>query len=177
MEATKVSDKNITPFGEYGICIRDMRPSNICPIDVSKIKVAEYLFQRGCSFDIYKWNGEFYSGTLRFDGKEYHKLSGEDTKSKTPHVPLTPMHIWFNGLEDLQKWLGQYYESAITCMLSPGPTKNISEEDETGNVFKNKFPYNKYDWDIKNTKYWNYKNLNDKLDNMINKVSTWKVIK
>ena len=28
------------------------------------------------------------------------------------------MHIWFQTLEDLQKWLGEYYDSAISCMLT-----------------------------------------------------------
>lgn len=193
-----MSDGNVTPFGEYGILIRDIRQSNICPTDMSKIKDAEYLFQRGCSFDIYKWDGDRYTGTLRFDGKDYSKLTPKDTTAKPPFSTLVPMHIWLNGMEELQRWLGQYYESAIATMLAPEAKKKPKDtsdvEDTLNELFKKQYPYSNPmdDWDDGSTKVnpWDYNkkwtttytsktidDLNNKIDNMVDEVSKWKAVK
>jgi len=173
------NDKNVTPFGEYGILIRDIRQSNICKPDMTKLKDADYLFQRGCSFDVYKWSDEKYIPSLHYDGKDYSKAS--DIGNAAPFDSLMPMHVWLESLEDLQKWLGEYYEAAIACMLAPekkSKKKTSDVEDAINEMFKKSKPYDKTwkaaDWTTSTT--FN-SDITTKLDNMIQKEKTWKAIK
>jgi hypothetical protein len=180
-------NKTVTPFGEYGILIRDVRQSNVCKPDLSKIKESEYLFQRGCSFDIYKWNGDAYIPSLHYDGKDYIKGSGKVSKD------LMPMHIWLESLDDLQKWLGPYYEAAIACMLAPDKKKtkpDVSDiEDALSDLWKK--PYDDYYKDTiindktwKDNTYWDtttisntFNDISTSLDNVKKQVKKWKAIK
>jgi len=187
------NDKNVTPFGEYGILIRDIRQSNICKPDMTKLKDADYLFQRGCSFDVYKWNGEKYIPSLYYNGNDYSKASHNSNAS--PFDSLMPMHVWLESLEDLQKWLGEYYEAAIACMLAPekkSKKKTSDVEDAINEIFKRSKPYDDYykdaldqydktwktdvDWTTNTSNTFN-DDVNTKLDNMIQKAKTWKAIK
>ena len=132
-----MDNKNVSPFGNYGICITDIRESRVCKTDMTKIKEADYLFQRGCSFDVYKWNDDKgYEKVLQYDGKDFSKASSKGN-------PLFPMHIWHNELEDLQKWLGVYYDAAIACMIAPETkkfkTSDINEES-LNELFKKQMP-------------------------------------
>ncbi len=106
------SDK-VTPFGEYGVHINDSRQNSICKPDMNRLSECEYLMQRGCSFDIYKWSGTDYEKELCFNGNNFDK-----TGLKPIFNGMPSMHIWFETIEDLQKWLGKYYDSAITAMLA-----------------------------------------------------------
>jgi len=109
MESNKV-----TPFGEYGVHINDSRQNSICKPDMTRLSECEYLMQRGCSFDIYKWSGTDYDKELNFNGNNF-------TRQGTKYLSnngIPSMHIWFETIEDLQKWLGEYYDSAITTMLA-----------------------------------------------------------
>ena len=108
MESSK-----ITPFGEYGIKILDYRHNSVCKPDVTRLNECDYLMQRGCVYDIYKWDEKQYDVSIRFDGNKFTKRF--DKKSASG---IESMHIWFQTLEDLQKWLGEYYDSAISCMLT-----------------------------------------------------------
>lgn len=178
-----MNNKTVTPFGEYGILIKDIRQSNVCKPDMSKLKESEYLFQRGCSFDIYKWDGEGYFQSLKFDGKDYHRISGN---KNTTFDSLVPMHIWLNDLEDLQKWLGPYYEAAIACMLAPDNKSKKKTSDIVNDYYvldQDDITWKTADWTT-NTSNWttNTSNtfnddVNTKLDNMIQKAKTWKAIK
>ncbi len=180
------NDKNVTPFGEYGILIRDIRQSNICKPDMTKLKDADYLFQRGCSFDVYKWNGEKYIPSLYYNGNDYSKASHNSNAS--PFDSLMPMHIWLESLEDLQKWLGEYYDSAIACMLAPDNKSKKKTSDIVNDYYKDVLDQNDITWKTAdwttNTSNWttNTSNtfnddVNIKLDNMIQKAKTWKAIK
>lgn len=110
-----MESNKITPFGEYGINITDYREGSISKTDVTRLRDCEYLMDRGCYFDIYKWDGnKTYDRVLTFDGDNFTK---ETSGALFNGIPS--MHMWFETLEDLQKWLGQYYDSAIACMLAP----------------------------------------------------------
>ena len=122
METSKVA-----PFGEYGIRLIDYRPSSICKPNISRLNDCEYLMQRGCSYDIYKWSEQDYETVLRFDGNIFHKPPGKPCRPNGNMI--NPMHMWFKDIEDLQKWLGEYYDSVISCML-----KNPSEDDVILNI-------------------------------------------
>lgn len=109
MESSKIT----TPFGEYGINITDYREKSISKTDMTRLRDCEYLMDRGCYYDIYKWTGNAYEKVLSFDGDNFTKDSNSPDFAGMPS-----MHMWFETLDDLQKWLGQYYDSAIATMLT-----------------------------------------------------------
>lgn len=188
-----MSETNVSPFGNYGVCITDIRESKVCRADMTKIKNAEYLFQRGCSFDLYKWNDDKgYEKVLQYDGKDFNKV--HNSKGN----PLFPAHMWFNELDDLQKWMGVYYEAAIACMIASETKKQSASdvEEALNELFKKQYPTYPYkkttpndEWYEDNTiipwkdNTWttSYNNkieeMSKTLDGITEKVKQWKPVK
>ena len=125
MESSK-----ITPFGEYGINITDYREKSISKTDMTRLRDCEYLMDRGCYFDIYKWDGnKTYDKVLTFNGDNFTKETAGGLFNGIPS-----MHMWFETIDDLQKWLGQYYDSAITAMLANKNHDTILNTQYTGST-------------------------------------------